>query len=182
MATPLSVFRRGSVPAITAWWTGAGGTVGLFLLLLPGLSGYLPPLVLAVMGAFIGLLVGLSNVVEQRDQYKERLDEREKWREIAHRLGELGIEGKALIPKPYTTVEPWEDVHAWRDKVATYIEGHLGKSYRFLFESGAGNHPKVPKKITDEDAQERWIHIQARLMTLKKIIWKAASIADRPFV
>src|SRR5690349_14085716 len=117
-ATVLSVFRRGSVPGITAWWTGAGGAVGLFLLLLPGLNGIVPPIVLAGIGAFVGLLVGLSNVTEERDQYKTRLDEREHWRSIAHRLGELGIEGKALIPKPFTTVAPWNEVYAWRDRVA----------------------------------------------------------------
>src|SRR4051812_41916532 len=78
----------------------------------------------------------------------------------------------------YNPIASMEQIQAWKGRVETYLEVNLGDGHKFLFASGAGNEPTPPESMPLSE-RDRWIHVQARLMTLKRLVWMAIRNADR---
>ena len=112
---------------------------------------------------------------DDREGLRDRLDERQKWRDVSRTLGVFGIEGKRLLDKSPVDKEA---LKGWSKRVMAYLEETLGEAYVFRFESGAGNEPNPPDHLRTEQ-KGRWIYVQARLMTLKEFVKEADERASR---
>ncbi len=176
MASSLRVFYKGSFLVVARPWVALGGAMGLALM--PLLNQWVSIPIGIGIALLAALIASYLYACHQLEEYDARWNQQEKWMDVAHRLGEFGLQGKAFVPKPYDKVASWEEIREWTGRVGLYIEHTLGKGHRFLFDSGAGNEPRVPDKILPGEDRERWIHIQARLMTLKKMVWQAVEKAD----